>query len=71
MITERKNDLTYREMEILNFIVEGKSNPEISEALSISLNTVKAHCKSIFEKLNVDSRVDAAVKAILSGLVWL
>ena len=66
-----KADLTYRELEVLKLIVQGMRNLEIAEELNISINTVKAHCKSIFEKLDVDNRVDATVKAISTGIIWL
>ena len=59
------NNLTQREKEILALITEGKSNPEIAEALIISIHTVKAHIENIFRKLNVHNKVQAAVCAIL------
>ena len=63
------NPLTERELEVLELIVEGCSNPEISSVLYISLSTVKAHIRSIMNKLTVDDRVQAAVVALRSG--WL
>lgn len=71
MITIENNVLTKREIEVLELVVRGKNNPEISETLNISVNTVKAHCKSIFEKLEVNNRVDAVIKAISTGIIWL
>jgi two-component system, NarL family, response regulator LiaR len=62
-------NLSPREMEILKLIVEGCSNPEIARMLYISLSTVKAHIRSIMNKLVVDDRVQAAVVALRSGLV--
>lgn len=59
------NNLTQREKEILALITEGKSNPEIAEALIISIHTVKAHIENIFRKLNVHNKVQAAICAIL------
>jgi DNA-binding NarL/FixJ family response regulator len=50
--------LTSRELDILNFIAEGKSNPEIAEALCISGKTVKNHINSIYSKLHVKSRYE-------------
>jgi two-component system nitrate/nitrite response regulator NarL len=56
--------LTPRELEILCHISEGKSNKVIAKELGISDGTVKLHVKSILRKLNVSSRVDAAVIAV-------
>ena len=63
--------LTKREYEILDKMVQGKNNIEISEELSISKSTVKIHCRSIFEKLEVNNRVKAVVKAITYGIIWI
>lgn len=52
-------DLTSREIEVLNFIAQGYKNSEISEKLFISQNTIKAHIKSIYTKLDVRNRVEA------------
>jgi DNA-binding NarL/FixJ family response regulator len=48
--------LTEREFEILNMIYEGHSNRKIAEALFVSLNTIKTHIKSIYLKMEVNSR---------------
>jgi two-component system, NarL family, response regulator LiaR len=61
--------LSNRELEVLNLLVDGRSNPEIAETLYISLSTVKAHVRSIMRKLSVDDRVQAAVIALRSGLI--
>lgn len=61
--------LSARELAVLKLIVEGRTNPEIASALYISLSTVKAHIRSIMNKLAVDDRVQAAVVALRSGLV--
>jgi len=58
------NQLTDREREVLTCMVEGLNNQEIAEKLVISLGTVKFHISNIFQKLGVDSRVEA-VKAAL------
>ena len=50
--------LTVREQEVLQLILSGKSNREISEALFISENTVKTHARSIFSKYDVSSRAE-------------
>lgn len=61
--------LSDREMEVLQLIVEGKSNPEIAATLYLSLSTVKTYVRGILSKLAVDDRVQAAVVALRSGLV--
>ena len=63
------NTLTEREVEVLRCMVEGLNNQEISERLFISLGTVKFHISNIFQKLGVDSRVEAVKLAILQKLV--
>ncbi|MBD2307361.1 response regulator transcription factor [Chroococcidiopsis sp. FACHB-1243] len=63
------NPLSERERMVLELIVEGRSNPEIASTLHISLSTVKAHIRSIMNKLAVDDRVRAAVVALRSGWV--
>lgn len=62
-------DLTEREKEVLQKLVEGKSNREIADELVVTLHTVKAHVCSILQKLAVDDRTQAAVKAIRDGLI--
>lgn len=56
--------------KILELIVKGMSNEEIAEAVHISRDTVKAHLKQIFEKLQVDNRTQAAVAAVERKLVF-
>jgi DNA-binding NarL/FixJ family response regulator len=65
----RGSDLTDREMEVLSLLVEGKNNKEISERLEITVNTVKAHVASIIQKMAVDDRTQAALKALREGLL--
>ncbi|MDQ4122161.1 MAG: response regulator transcription factor [Acidobacteriota bacterium] len=62
-------DLTPAERRVVEMIVRGASNKEISTALSITENTVKTHLKNIFEKLNVEDRTQAAISAIKRGIV--
>lgn len=66
-----KRDLTAREREVLNLIVEGKSNQEIGTALFITEGTVKAHVNSILNKLGVSDRAQATSVAIRRGIVTL
>ncbi|MGB8982125.1 MAG: LuxR C-terminal-related transcriptional regulator, partial [Anaerolineales bacterium] len=61
--------LTEREMEVLRYIAEGCSNPEIARRLYLSPNTLKAHAQNIFMKLNVHNRVQAVNKARELGLI--
>ena len=61
--------LTKRELEVLALIVEGLSNPEIGVRLNISKQTVNNHLRSIYAKLEVNSRIAAAVKAVRERLV--
>jgi DNA-binding NarL/FixJ family response regulator len=64
-----ESDLTERELEVLHLVVEGKSNPEIAEQLCISIHTAKAHVGSILNKLCVNDRVQAAIKALKEHIV--
>ena len=61
--------LTSRELEVLKLIVDGLSNPEIAEKLTITKATAKAHVHSILQKLCVDDRTQAAVLAMRQGYV--
>ena len=61
--------LTDRELEILQFIAEGRSNREIALALSLSAGTVKIHVEHILAKLGVADRTLAAVRGVERGLV--
>ena len=61
-------DLTPREREILCHLAEGQSNKAIARVLGISDGTVKLHVKAILRKLDVHSRVEAAVIAVERGL---
>jgi DNA-binding NarL/FixJ family response regulator len=55
-------NLSKREEEILAHVAKGYINKEIADALSISVETVRSHLKSIYEKLHVRSRTAAAIK---------
>jgi len=57
-------NLTKREEEILGGLVRGLANKEIADELSVSVETVRVHLKSIYEKLHVRSRTEAALKAV-------
>ncbi len=58
------NQLTERERDVLKCMVDGLNNHEIAERLVISLGTVKFHISNIFQKLGVDSRVEAVKVSI-------
>lgn len=56
--------LTEREKAVLLELMNGESNRSIAKKLYISISTVKAHISSVFQKLNVKNRVEAAVKGV-------
>ena len=64
-----KVPLTERESEVLKHLVAGKSNTEIAKELIVSVHTAKAHVCSILQKMCVNDRVQAAVKAVKEGMV--
>ena len=66
---ENRVPLTEREYEVLKHLVSGKSNTEIAKELIVSVHTAKAHVCSILQKMCVNDRVQAAVKAVKEGLV--
>lgn len=62
-------DLTEREYDVLEKVINGESNPQIAESLNITVNTVKTHLKKILTKLNVENRTQAATYAFRSGMI--
>lgn len=66
---QRKYDLSDREISVLQLVAEGKTNKEIAKDLRISEKTVKNHARSIFHKLNVSDRTQAAIHAVKEGLI--
>ncbi len=64
-------DLTEREREVLNLVVQGQSNQQIADGMVISLATVKAHISNILSKLGVSSRAEAIAYAIKNKIVVL
>lgn len=62
-------NLTQREKEILNLLVEGFDNQSIAQKLFISIETVRNHIRHIYEKLHVHSKSQAVVKALRERLV--
>jgi len=61
--------LTERELEVLNLVAEGFSNPQIARHLGVSRNTVKFHVSSIIAKLGATSRTEAVTIALRRGLI--
>jgi DNA-binding NarL/FixJ family response regulator len=72
-LAERKQraDISPREMDVLHLLIKGRSNKEIGSALFVTEDTVKAHLKTLFSKLNVRDRTEAAISAIRHGIVHL
>jgi DNA-binding NarL/FixJ family response regulator len=66
---ERRAALTPRELEILQLIVEGKSNKEIADQLRLSANTVAVHRANIMDALGIHKTAELVVYAIRNGLV--
>lgn len=66
---QRKAELSPRELEVLRWIAEGKSNTVIADILGISRHTVDTMTRRMFEKLEVNDRVSAAVRGLGSGLL--
>jgi DNA-binding NarL/FixJ family response regulator len=66
---ERSPALTPRELEILQLIVDGKSNKEIADALGLSANTVSVHRANIMDALGIHKTAELVVYAIRNGLV--
>lgn len=61
-------NLTSQELNVLKLIAGGLTNHEIGEALNISYNTVKSHVSSIYQKLKVSDRTQAAIVALRQGI---
>lgn len=66
---ERNGGLTHRELEVLQMIVDGKSNKEIASALELSANTVAVHRANIMNTLGIHKTAELVVYAIRAGLV--
>ena len=61
--------LSEREIEIVRLVAKGFSNDELAERLHLSPETIKAHLRHVYEKLGVESRVEAVTEAMRTGLV--
>src|SRR5512133_2875629 len=64
-----RTELSERELDVLRLLVKGKTNQDIGVEMGISQKTVEKHLESIYNKLRVASRVEAAVLAVKEGLV--
>jgi len=62
-------DITPRELEILTLIANGHSNKDVAAALAISRETVHAHLRNVFTKLEVSDRTSAVMTAVRRGLI--
>ena len=69
VVASELNKLSPREREILTFLARGQSNKEIARKLELAESTVKIHVQNILRKLNLTSRVQAAVFAVEQGIV--
>lgn len=67
----QRDDLSNREMAILQLLAKGRSNKEIASSLFIAEDTVKTYLKSLFAKLNVHDRTGAVINALRHGIVHL
>ena len=70
-VPEKPEALTARETEVLKLVARGKANKQIARELFIEEKTVKAHVSGILRKLDVQSRTQAALHAVRTGLVSL
>jgi DNA-binding NarL/FixJ family response regulator len=66
-----RTPLSQRELQILESVVNGKSNQQIAQSLYLSLDTVKSHLKNIYQKLGVSKRSQAITCALNERLVYL
>ena len=62
-------NLTLREKQVLKLVREGYNNNEISKKLELSVNTIKVHVSSIIQKLGVEDRTKAAIKALNYNII--
>jgi DNA-binding NarL/FixJ family response regulator len=64
-----KNNLTAKEMEILNLIADGKEYLEIAKKLKVAISTIQTHIRKLYKKLNAHSKTQAILKARESGIL--
>lgn len=63
--------ITNREIQVLKYLAAGLNNYEISKKMNVSVHTIKAHIHNIFDKLSVQGRTQAVVKALKDNLIDL
>lgn len=66
---KKRPSLSEREIEIVRLVAKGFSNDELADRLHLSPETIKAHLRHVYEKLGVESRVEAVTEAMRTGLV--
>lgn len=66
---KNKYNLTAKELGVLSLLADGNSNIEIAKKMNISINTTKVHMCAILQKLSVDDRTQAAIKAIRENII--
>lgn len=69
VLNTKDYNLTMREKQVLNLIREGYNNNEIAKKLYVSVNTAKVHVSSIIQKLGVEDRTKAAIKALNDNII--
>lgn len=67
--SEDTYNLTLKEKKVLSLLADGNSNQQIAKKLNISVNTTKVHVCNILQKLSVDDRTQAAIKAIKENIL--
>jgi DNA-binding NarL/FixJ family response regulator len=67
----KERSLTGRELAVLGLVARGRTNRQIGAELSMGEETVKAHLKHVFAKLEVSDRTEAAMMAVQKGLIKL
>lgn len=68
-VMEKDANLTDREKEVLKLLAAGYSNSEMASRMCVSINTVKVHIGNILQKLEVEDRTQAAIKALKLNIV--
>ena len=66
---EEKPILSPRQQEVLHYLKDGLTNPEIAVRLGVTERTVKAHCQEVFDRLGARNRTAAVAAAMRMGLV--
>ncbi|MDQ4075424.1 MAG: response regulator transcription factor, partial [Chloroflexota bacterium] len=67
--TREAPSLSEQELTMLRLLVAGRTDQEIGEAMGFAERTVRYHLRNIYDKLSVNTRIEAAVRAVQSGLI--